>query len=75
MDMQISKLSKEASLTGEPPFRMKVNVRVNIDGVIKRLNELTDKEYEQVSTLFCNGAKAAHNRVIIIDCIGNVPAD
>eukprot|EP00973_Karenia_brevis_P088174 12226169-Karenia_brevis.AAC.1 len=31
-DMQIAKLSLEASLTGVPPFRMKINVNANING-------------------------------------------
>eukprot|EP00973_Karenia_brevis_P025933 3578221-Karenia_brevis.AAC.1 len=57
----------EASLTGIPPFRMKINVKVNIDGDIKRLNDLSDEDYTTVSAFFQNGAKAARHRVITVD--------
>eukprot|EP00973_Karenia_brevis_P013870 1881394-Karenia_brevis.AAC.1 len=65
----------DASLTGVPPFRMKINVRVNMKGEIKRINSLTDDEYKLFSSFFYNGAKCAAYRIIIIDQIGNVPAD
>eukprot|EP00973_Karenia_brevis_P032606 4501519-Karenia_brevis.AAC.1 len=74
-DLNIEALSMEASVTGVPPFRMKINILTNIDGEIKRLNTLSDESYQMVSSFFHNGAKAAAYRIITIDRIGNVPAD
>eukprot|EP00973_Karenia_brevis_P050519 7012661-Karenia_brevis.AAC.1 len=74
-NLQVATLSLETSLTGAPPFRMKINVDTNIDGDIKRLNDLPDEEYDMVSGFFHNGAKSAAYRVITVDHIGNVPAD
>eukprot|EP00973_Karenia_brevis_P017481 2398457-Karenia_brevis.AAC.1 len=73
--MQIAKLSLETSLTGVPPFRMKINVNTNIDGEVKRLNDLSSEEYDTVSGFVHNGAKSAAYRIITVDRIGNVPAD
>eukprot|EP00973_Karenia_brevis_P066051 9179830-Karenia_brevis.AAC.1 len=54
---------------------MKINVNTNIDGEIKRLNTLSDEDYDMVSGFFHNGAKSAAYRIITVDRIGNVPAD
>eukprot|EP00973_Karenia_brevis_P040325 5570987-Karenia_brevis.AAC.1 len=42
-DVNIQAVSMEASVTGVPPFRMKINILTNIDGDIKRLNTLSDE--------------------------------
>eukprot|EP00973_Karenia_brevis_P006517 886787-Karenia_brevis.AAC.1 len=54
---------------------MTINVKVNINGDIKRLNDLSDEDYDTVSGFFQNGAKSARYRVITVDRIGNVLAD
>eukprot|EP00973_Karenia_brevis_P010173 1377561-Karenia_brevis.AAC.1 len=69
--MKIERPTLETSITGQPSSRMRINVRViDRNQTVRRLNDLTDEEYQDFRAFFCNGTHAARNKYFCTDVLG-----